>query len=177
MKTIPAVLFVLFTLTACAPGEETAPHSHVIFELSSPAFSEGEAIPARFTCTGEDISPELHWAEPPAGTLSFALIMDDPDAPSGTWVHWVLYNLPPEARGLPEGYTPEGEETAGNNSWKRTDYGGPCPPSGQHRYFFNLYALDTVLKSGAGLDKGGLLEAMEGHILAQGALMGVYEKP
>jgi Raf kinase inhibitor-like YbhB/YbcL family protein len=102
--------------------------------------------------------------------------MDDPDAPAGTWVHWVLYNLPPVMRNLPEDYTPTVDGLVGSNSWKREDYSGPCPPSGQHRYFFKLYALDTVLAE-SGLDKTSLLKLMEGHVLAQGQLMGVYEKP
>ncbi|HKJ28504.1 MAG TPA: YbhB/YbcL family Raf kinase inhibitor-like protein [Anaerolineales bacterium] len=177
MKKFVIALLFLLTLTACASGEPDAPLSDVPLDLTSPAFTAGEAIPAGYTCTGDDISPELYWTEPPEGTLTFALIMDDPDAPAGTWVHWVLYNLPGELRGLPIDYTPETGVTAGNNSWNRQDYGGPCPPSGEHRYFFKLYALDTVLAAEPGLDKDGLLEQIEGHVLAQGELMGVYAKP
>jgi Raf kinase inhibitor-like YbhB/YbcL family protein len=157
------------------PEEPAAP-----FELTSPAFAPEEAIPQQYSCDGEDISPPLAWTEPPQTTQSFALIADDPDAPVGIWVHWVLYNLPGEARGLAEGVPPDAElpdgSRHGENSWGRTDYGGPCPPSGTHRYFFKLYALDTVLDLDAGASKETLLEAMEGHILAQAETMGVYSR-
>jgi Raf kinase inhibitor-like YbhB/YbcL family protein len=150
------------------------------FELTSPAFAPEEAIPQQYSCDGEDISPPLEWTDPPEGTQSFALIVDDPDAPAGIWVHWVLYNLPGEARGLAEGVPPDAElpdgSRHGENSWGRTDYGGPCPPSGTHRYFFKLYALDTVLDLDAGASKETLLETMEGHILAQAETMGVYSR-
>jgi hypothetical protein len=125
----------------------------VPFELTSRAFAAGAAIPARFTCEGDDLSPPLAWSDPPPGTRSFALVIDDPDAPDPkaprmTWVHWVVYNLPPDARDLREGAgggaLPSGAR-AGRNDWKRPDYGGPCPPVGRHRYFHKLYALDVVL--------------------------------
>ncbi len=140
--------------------------------LTSPAFNNGESIPSKFTCDGEDISPELDWFGTPEGTISLALIMDDPDAPVGTWVHWVLYNLPMDLSGLRQGMTGVGVE--GTNSWNRTGYGGPCPPSGTHRYFFKVYALDTNLDLDSGAKKGDLLAAMEGHILGQAELMGIY---
>ena len=150
------------------------------FEVTSPAFAPGEAIPGKYTCDGQDASPPLVWSDPPQGTQSFALIADDPDAPLGTWVHWVLYNLPAGARALPEAVPPEAElpdgSRHGESSWRRTGYGGPCPPSGTHRYFFRLYALDTVLDLAAGASKERLLQAMEGHILAQAELMGVYTR-
>jgi Raf kinase inhibitor-like YbhB/YbcL family protein len=150
------------------------------FELTSPVFAPGESIPTKYTCDGDDISPPLAWTDPPAGTQSFALICDDPDAPVGTWVHWVLYNLPADARSLPEA-VPSGAELSGGglhgeNSWRRLGYGGPCPPSGTHRYFFKLYALDTVLDLDAGVDKKQVLRAMDGHVLAQAELMGVYSR-
>jgi len=150
------------------------------FELTSTAFAPGEPIPRKYSCDGEDISPPLQWSDPPQGTQSFALIADDPDAPLGTWVHWVLYNLPAEARALPEAVPPDAElpdgSRHGQNSWRRLDYGGPCPPSGTHRYVFKLYALDMVLDLKAGASKKQVLKAMEGHILAQAEVMGVYSR-
>ena len=148
------------------------------FEISSPAFANGGAIPSDFSCDGRDISPALTWTKPPAGTQSFALIMDDPDAPMGTWVHWIMFNLPASTRDLKEG-TPtdaqlsdgslQGKTSAGSNG-----YHGPCPPSGTHRYFFKLYALDTMLSLTTNADKKELLAAMEGHILANAELMGTF---
>ena len=150
------------------------------FELTSTAFGPGEPIPRQYTCDGEDMSPLLQWGEPPEGTQSFALIADDPDAPVGTWVHWVLYDLPAEARGLPEAVPPDAElpdgSRQGKNSWRRLGYGGPCPPGGTHRYFFKLYALDSTLGLSAGANKERVLKAMEGHVLAEAELMGVYTR-
>jgi len=150
------------------------------FELTSTAFASGETIPQQYTCDGDDVSPPLAWSDPPPGTQSFALIADDPDAPVGTWVHWVLYNLPAEARALPEAI-PAGAELAdgsrhGKNGWGRPGYGGPCPPSGTHRYFFRLYALDTALNLAAGASNKQVLQAMEGHVLAETELMGIYTR-
>ncbi len=148
--------------------------------MTSPAFSEGEPIPTQYTCDSEDISPPLAWQDPPENTQSFALITDDPDAPSGIWVHWVLYNLPADARSLPQGVPAEDELSGGgrqgSNSWNRVGYGGPCPPSGTHRYFFKLYAVDMVLGLEAGADKDALTQAMDGHILAQTEIMGTYSR-
>jgi len=150
------------------------------FELTSTAFAPGELILRKYTCDGENISPSLRWSDPPQATQSFALIADDPDAPIGTWIHWVLYNLPAAVRALPEAVPPDADladgSRHGKNSWGRLDYGGPCPPSGTHRYFFKLYALDTVLDLLAGASKEQLLQAMEGHILAQTEVMGVYTR-
>jgi len=150
--------------------------------LSSPAFSHGGEIPTEYTCEGPDVSPELQWSGAPAGTRSFALIVDDPDAPDPaapkmTWVHWVLYNLPADCTGLAKGVQqlPAGTRE-GLNDWKRTGYGGPCPPIGRHRYFFKLYALDTVLPDLGTPTKDKLLQAMQGHILGQAELMGTYQK-
>ena len=149
-------------------------------QLTSDAFAPEGPIPAQYTCTGSDISPSLTWSEPPTGTQSFALIMDDPDAPAGMWVHWVLFNIPPSSRGLPEAIPSEGTLSDGSmngkNSGGNSGYNGPCPPSGTHRYFFKLYALDEMLGLSPGADKGELLKAMEGHILAQGELMGTFSK-
>lgn len=148
------------------------------FEITSPAFANTEAIPADYSCKGRNISPTLTWSEPPAAAQSFALIMDDPDAPMGTWVHWVIFNIPASTRDLKEG-TPtdpqlsdgslQGKTSAGSNG-----YHGPCPPSGTHRYFFKLYALDTMLDLSFTADKKDLLAAMEGHILANAELMGIF---
>jgi len=165
----------------CMPGATPTPTREVMaLELTSSAFAHGEPIPRRYTCDGEDISPPLRWSDPPPGTRSFALIADDPDAPMGTFVHWVLFNLPAEARALPEAVPSEGElpdgSRHGQNGWQRLGYGGPCPPRGTHRYFFRLYALDTILDLAAGVGKKRLLQAMEGHILAQGELMGTYTR-
>jgi len=143
--------------------------------LTSPSFDAGQPIPSKFSCHGEDISPELAWDTPPEGTQSLALIMDDPDAPVGTWVHWVVFNISPTTTRLDEGAV--NFSTDGNNSWKRGGYGGPCPPSGTHRYFFKLYALDTQLDLSPGADKSALEKAMDGHILALGELMGTFTKP
>lgn len=144
-------------------------------QLTSSAFVHGERIPVRYTCDGEDLSPPLRWEDVPAGTQSLVLIMDDPDAPMGTWVHWVLYDLSPEMRDLVEGATGVGVD--GVNSWRRTGYGGPCPPPGKaHRYFFKLYALDARLNLPPGATKAEVERAMQGHILAQGVLMGTYRR-
>lgn len=150
------------------------------FEITSAAFAHEGSIPVKYSCDGEDISPALGWGDPPEGTRSLALICDDPDAPVGTWVHWVLYNLPVETRSLPEAVPPDADladgSRHGQNSWRRLGYGGPCPPSGTHRYFFKLYALDTNLGLASGVSKAQLLEAMEGHILGQAELMGTYSR-
>lgn len=159
--------------------------SPVGISFSSPAFGNDGAIPDLYTCTGKDISPPLNWGELPAGTKSLALIVDDPDAPDPaapkmTWVHWVLYNIPPSATGLPEGVSgrdlPAGTGQ-GLNDWKRTRYGGPCPPVGRHRYFHKLYALDTVLSDLGTPTKAALEKAMRGHVLGQAQLVGTYERP
>lgn len=137
-------------------------------------------IPRVYTCDGEDRSVPLAWTEPPAGTQSFALIADDPDAPAGTWVHWVLYNIPAHTRALLEGLGPLASlpdgSLHGKNSWRKLGYGGPCPPRGTHRYFFKLYALDIQLALQPGATKDDVLKAMEGHILAQTELMGTYKR-
>lgn len=148
-------------------------------ELSSTAFREGETIPKQYTGDGKDVSPPLRWAEPPQGTKSFALICDDPDAPGRTWVHWVLFNLPADARELPDD-TPTTETLPngakqGKNDFGKIGYGGPAPPPGKpHRYFFKLYALDTQLDLPSGATKDQVLAAMKGHTLAEGQLMGRY---
>lgn len=148
------------------------------FELTSTAFAHEEAIPPRYTCDGDDISPPLAWGDPPAGTKGFALIANDPDAPMGTWVHWVVYHLPPSTRRLPEAYPREAQGADGTRQGRtdfgRTGYGGPCPPGGTHRYFFTLYALDAMLTVPPGATAQQLDAAMKGHVLAEAALMGTY---
>lgn len=150
--------------------------------VTSPAFSSGGGIPRRYTCEGDDISPSLSFSSVPEGTKSLALIVDDPDAPDPaapkmTWVHWVLYNLPPDVPELSEGVTKLPPGTGeGLNDWQRTGYGGPCPPIGRHRYFHKLYALDVVLPDLNNPTKAQFEAAMEGHVLAQGELVGTYEK-
>ncbi len=147
--------------------------------LESDAFQAGETIPQPYTCDGDDVSPALRWSEPPAGTQSLALIFDDVDAPGRTWVHWVLFNIPASTRTLPEGIADDATVTGvgvhGSNSWKALGYGGPCPPKGSpHRYTFRLYALDAMLDLAAGASRAELDEAMEGHILGQGKLVGLF---
>src|SRR5262245_23802739 len=151
------------------------PRSHPM-KLTSTAFENGKPIPRKFTGDGDDVSPPLKWADPPGGTKSFALICDDPDAPRGTWVHWVLFNLPPEFRELPEGASPAGA-IDGVNDFGNLGYGGPAPPKGKpHRYFFRLFALDTTIEFRAGATKEQVLAACKGHILAEGELMGTYQR-
>ena len=149
-------------------------------EIRSSAFGSGEMIPVKYTCDGADFSPSLEWTAGPAGTKSFALICDDPDAPMGTWVHWVIYDIPAAATMLAEGITREkdlpGGGTQGINDFRRLGYGGPCPPGGTHRYFFKLYALDAALGLKPGITKDQLLTAMKGHILAEAQLMGTYRR-
>jgi Raf kinase inhibitor-like YbhB/YbcL family protein len=149
-------------------------------KLTSPAFEEGGMIPEKHSCDGMDVSPALAWTSGPEGTKTFALICDDPDAPMGTWVHWVLFNLPANVNELPEAVPPERELESrakqGMSDFHKIGYGGPCPPGGTHRYFFKIYALDTEVNLEAVATKSDLLEAMEGHILAEGQLMGKYSR-
>jgi Raf kinase inhibitor-like YbhB/YbcL family protein len=153
------------------------------FKLESPVFSDGSMIPEKYSCDGEDISPVVEWKNVPPGTQSLALIMDDPDAPAGIWVHWVIYDISPSSNRLPENVSKKDKELSstlsgalqGTNSWGKTGYGGPCPPRGVHRYYFKLYALDTLLKQ-ENLNKEKLLGAMKNHVLAQTELMGKYQR-
>jgi len=153
------------------------------FVITSPAFADHGEIPARCTCEGGDKSPALHWTGAPASTRSFALIVDDPDAPDPrapqtTWVHWVVYNLPGDSSALAEDAARQGLAQGahqGLNDWKRAGYGGPCPPIGRHRYFHKLYALDVVLPDLGRAGKAQLLKAMKGHVLAEAQLVGTYE--
>jgi Raf kinase inhibitor-like YbhB/YbcL family protein len=150
--------------------------------LTSDAFREMEAIPTKYTCDGNDISPALRWSDIPPNTKSFALICEDSDAPLGVFTHWVLYNLPPTVTELPEGAPAEGRlangAIQGRNDFKRIGYGGPCPPpkDGARRYFFRLYAPDAELQLQAGAHREDIVLAMEGHVLATGQLMGAYQR-
>ena len=177
---------VIFAVSAAIQADEAEekPEEEVEMaklELKSDAFEQGETIPKKYTCDGNDISPRLSWGQPPEGTRELVLICDDPDAPVGTWDHWVLYGLAPDTVGLPEGVptTKEIERGGlqGKNSWGNIGYGGPCPPRGPaHRYFFRLYAIDKTLDLKPGATKKDVLKAIEGHILAQGELMGKYAR-
>lgn len=172
-------IFVLFSMTISANAQEVKN-----MQLTSPSFENQSRMASEFTCDGEDISPALEWSSVPEGTRSFALVVDDPDAPDPahpkmTWVHWVLYNIPAASRSLPQAVKdqdlPQGT-LQGLNDWKKTGYGGPCPPIGEHRYFHKLYALDTVLPNLARPTKAKLEKAMEGHILFKAELIGLYQR-
>ncbi len=153
----------------------------MVIRLSSSAFEQGHTIPARHTCDGEDVSPPLRWEHVPSNAISLALICDDPDAPAGTWTHWLIYDIPPEIDTLAEGIPademlPFGARQ-GQNSFGRIGYGGPCPPRGSsHRYFFTLYALDTRLDLPPGASKQAVQAALDGHVVGEGQLMGVYQR-
>lgn len=175
--TLQLVLFsIIFPAFAAAEGKNML--------LKSPSFENQKRIDKKFTCDGENISPALQWSAVPEGTKSFALIVDDPDAPDPAnprmiWVHWVIYNIPATVRSLPEGVKekdlPQGT-LQGLNDWKKTGYGGPCPPVGEHRYFHKLYALDTVLPNLRHPTKAKLKKAMEGHVLLKAELIGLYQQ-
>ena len=186
-------LLLAMIMAACAPAATAesdppatseTPSTEVTMSLAltSDAFANGQSIPAKYSCVGRNISPALAWNDPPAGTQSFALIVDDPDAPMGTWVHWVLFNIPAAARNLPEDLPVTGKNMdpnaiyVGKNSSGNIGYDGPCPPSGTHRYYFKLYAVDTTLNLLPGASKEQVLKEMEGRILAQGELMGTFSK-
>ncbi len=168
-------------------GPEKDP-SVATIQLTSPAFADGRPIPEKYTADGDDVSPPLSWSGVPEGTKELALVCDDPDAPDPDkpaekpWVHWVVYKIPPGAKGLPEAVAkePRPKQAAGivqgNNSWPAVGYGGPSPPIGKHRYFFKLYALDVELPDEPGWTKEELLETIDGHVLANGQLMGTYER-
>ncbi len=165
-------LFLILSVFIIAGGRK--------MEITSTAFEHMRLIPSKYTCDGDNISPAINWKGIPESAKSLVLIVDDPDAPMGTWVHWIVYNIPPTMEGLPENF-PADKETRegikqGTTSFRRIGYGGPCPPSGTHRYFFKLYALDAILGLPAGEEKEQLLNAMEGHILAKAELVGLYSR-
>jgi Raf kinase inhibitor-like YbhB/YbcL family protein len=167
---------VLGQASTASPGA-----SSMAFAISSSSFPTGDDIPKQYTCDGSDLSPELHWSSAPPGTMSFALIADDPDAPAGTWTHWVIFDLPASLTGLPEGVRKveevPGVGRQGRNDFRKLGYGGPCPPPGKaHRYFFRLSALDGFLSLKPGSSRQELEQAMRGHILATAELMGTYHR-
>ena len=190
MRMTPAILalaLVTSALLGCAKAPQPAApqpgsqkENQMGFKLTSTSFKEGQPIPRQHTCDGVNVSPALEWSGAPPAAKTFAIICDDPDAPSGTWVHWVLYNLPGDRIGLVEN-VPATEKVPGDglqgiNDSEKIGYDGPCPPSGTHHYFFKLYALDGELLLKAGATKAELLKAMEGHIVAQAQLMGTYQR-
>jgi Raf kinase inhibitor-like YbhB/YbcL family protein len=184
------LVLAMFPLIACSNHSQPAAQPQVTpatqppqkseLKLTSTAFKEGEAIPRGYTCDGANVSPPLEWTGVPKNAKTFAIIADDPDAPSGTWVHWVLYNLPAEGLGLIENTplteTLNGGGVQGMNDFGKIGYGGPCPPSGKHRYFFKFYALDSELPLKPGATKAEVEKAIEGHIIGQAQLMGMYRR-
>ena len=179
------LIFLIAFLVACGGGEDvelspTPPEGNKVVSLgiTSTAFTQGEAIPERYAKDGADISPPLQWGAPPDGTKSFVLIVGDPDAKGGTWIHWLLFNLPPDTLGLPENAAsgnglPSGA-IQGKNSWGHQRYEGPDPPSGTHHYYFKIYALDRSLALESGIKSKELVKAMAGHVVGYGELMGIY---
>jgi hypothetical protein len=159
---------------------QTEGDANMTITITSSAFTDGGIIPREYTCDGSDISPPLAWSGVPECTKSLALICDDPDAPGGTWVHWVLFNIPPTANELPRNIPPDktlnNAAKHGINDFRKYGYGGPCPPGGTHRYYFKIYALDSELAKKPGLTKAELFKAMAGRILAEGKLMGTYKR-
>lgn len=171
-KYVIILILVSIAFTACAEIGDTAKGDGAIMKLTSPVFENNKSIPKKYTCEGEDINPPIAITDIPEGAKSLTLIVDDPDAPMGMWVHWVVYDIPLVSE-INENQIPG---TQGYNDFRRNDYGGPCPPSGTHRYFFKLYALDEKLGLKVGAKKAELEKAMEGHILAKAALVGLYKK-
>lgn len=163
---------ILFILLACLSLVGFA----ASLSLDSPAFSTNSPIPPQYTCKGADISPPLFWQSSPANTRSFVLIVDDPDAPSGDWVHWLVFNIPADTWLLSEAAVLPAGTVVGQNSWGETSYRGPCPPRGSHQYFFRLYALDTMLNLSSKSDKHEVLKAMQSHVLETSELTGFFSK-
>ncbi|MFH1194378.1 MAG: YbhB/YbcL family Raf kinase inhibitor-like protein [bacterium] len=187
-SVFPAFLFLILLLLACRESDSSsAVNKNEInkstggnMKITSPAFTEGTMIPARYTCDSINVSPQLEWTGAPQNTKTFTLICDDPDAPVGIWVHWVVFNIPGSVTSLPEGIEPKDilpdGSKHGKNDFGKLGYGGPCPPGGTHRYFFKLYALDTELNLKPGIKKADLEKAMQGHVLAESQLMGKYKR-
>lgn len=179
MRLIHSFKFCLFVLmpglliVSETDGREAKKMGEV--NISSPVFAQNGSIPSKYTCDGADVSPPLMIGDVPAAAKSLALIVDDPDAPVGNWVHWVVWNINPATREIGEGDTPA-HGVEGKNGWGRNGYGGPCPPSGSHRYFFKLYALDTTLVLNSTATKKDLEMAMDGHVIARGQLIGLYKR-
>jgi hypothetical protein len=173
-----SILLPILLFQGCTQGDEQNIQesvSDMAVKLSSTVFSDGEMIPKKYSCDADNISPPLEWSDIPDGTKSLALIVDDPDAPAGNWVHWILYNISADQDNLVEGVAGIGEQ--GKNTSGKISYSGPCPPKGPaHRYFFKIYAIEIVLDLEPGATKNELERAMQGHILAQGQLMGKYQR-
>jgi len=184
MLRISYLLLVIVLLFSCQKQKQSKAEAvggnEMKIKIASTTFGEGEMIPKKYTCDGEDISPPLAFNDVPESAKTLALVCDDPDAPMGTWVHWVVFNLPGEIRGITEATKSDDIEKLGGkqgiNSFRKNDYGGPCPPSGTHRYYFKVYALDTKLELSSTATKEELLKAMKGHILREGQLMGRYSR-
>jgi Raf kinase inhibitor-like YbhB/YbcL family protein len=187
MSCLPRSAFFLFLsllLAACQRegNQRTAQKKEITLtmKLTSSAFQNGSSIPHKYTCDGEDVSPQMQWGDVPTGAQSFVLICDDPDAPGGTWTHWVIYNIPAQVRELgeavPKSDTLSNGALQGLNDFKRVGYGGPCPPSGSHRYFFRLSVLDLSLKLQPRAARAEVEQAMAGHVVASGELMGTYRR-
>ena len=173
-RHIIIIAFLSFNILFSGCQKQSLTNSNPM-KITSSNFNNSQTIPAKFTCQGLDISPELNISDVPEETKSLALIMDDPDAPNGTWVHWVIWNIDPKTTLIPENSIPH-LAVQGNNSWPQPKYGGPCPPSGAHRYFFKLYALKEKLNLPPGSTKEALIKAMEGLIIDETQLMGIYKK-
>jgi len=177
----PIVFVVAILICGCAKADDIGAEKEdkivklvMNMKLTSPAFGHNSKIPHEYTCDGDDISPELNIEDVPSNAKSLVLINDDPDAPVGTWDHWIVFNVKPDIKKINENEEPIG--VAGKNSWGRTGYGGPCPPSGTHRYFFKIYALDTELNLQEGSTKQEIEKAMGGHIIEKAELIGLYER-
>ena len=183
---VASIALMMMFAVACAkqpatnPPATQTPQAATNMKLTSSAFAEGQAIPRQYTCAGINISPPLEWTGIPKSAKTIAIIADDPDAPAGTWVHWVIYNLPADTLGMIENLPPteeiKGGGLQGKNDFEKIGYGGPCPPSGTHRYLFKIFALDSELPLKSGATKADVEKAMSGHVLAQAQLMGTYQK-
>jgi len=187
MRSLPALVLLSVALSACSkptsptqPPANSAKPDKAEIKLTSVAFKEGEAIPRAYTCDGANVSPPLEWAGVPKTATTIAIVADAPDAPGGTCTHWLLYNLPADNIGLVENLTATEKVAAGGfqgtNDFGKIGYGGPCPPSGTHHYFFRIYAIDSELPLKAGVSKAELLKAMDGHVVLPGQLMGTYRR-
>ena len=181
-RLVSALMFAISAVgvVQCAPAAAAKGDTTMEIKVTSPAFKDGEFIPKKFTCDGDNMSPAIDWSGIPASAKYIALICDDPDAPRGTWVHWVIFNIPVAAKGLAENFPhkstlPDGSRQGINDSHE-IGYDGPCPPGGVHRYYFKVYALDKAVNLESGATKTQLLRAMEGHVVAEGVLMGRYKR-
>lgn len=174
-----SALMIAITMSACGVQNNISTNPAISevtdMKISSPEFENNGMIPKKFTCQGQDISPKLVFSGVPEGTVSLVLIMDDPDAPNGMWVHWVMFNIPNDTRTINEDSVPD-DAVQGLNSWPKNSYGGPCPPSGTHRYFFKLYALDSMLDLDESATKADVEQAMQGHLIEKAELIGLYKK-